>query len=286
MANIKEELLYTKKLLQVEWSEDLAQFRNLTFRKSIKDKVEAGVCWYPVHLNKLKWTFSDQLVIEVSVNEIPGSHGFQSGKSISLFSNAEDKDIQSTFVNGVVNNVKGNIMTLSLHTENLPDWVSEGKIGVNLMFDETSYKVMTSTMELLVEAENNRMAHLAEILLGYRKASFSPQPEVPDALLNKNQNQALELINSANDLAVVHGPPGTGKTTTLIRAIVAATQKYHQVMVCAPSNTAVDLLVEKLDLAEVDVLRIGHPARVDDKIIRRTLDARIVAHPSYRNIKN
>jgi superfamily I DNA and/or RNA helicase len=285
MANIKEELLHTKKLLQAEWSEDLAQFRNLTFRKSIKEKVEAGVCWYPVHLIKLKWTFSDQLVIEVSVNELPGSHGFQSGKSISMFSNAEDKTIQSTFVNGIVNNVRGNIMTLSLTTESLPDWVSGGKIGVNLMFDETSYKVMTSTMELLIEAENNRMAHLAEILLGYRKATFLEQPEIQDASLNAGQHQALELIHSANDLAIVHGPPGTGKTTTLIRSIIAATKKYHQVMVCAPSNTAVDLLVEKLCHAEMDVLRIGHPARVDDKIIGRTLDARILDHPSYKEYK-
>ena len=99
MTNIAEELLYTKNLLQMEWVEDLAQFRSLTFRKSIKDKILAGVCWYPVHLNKVKWAFSDQLVIEISVNETTSNHGFHSGKSISLFSNAQENDIQSTYLN-------------------------------------------------------------------------------------------------------------------------------------------------------------------------------------------
>jgi len=285
MVNITEELLYTIKLLEMEWIEDLAQFRNLTFRKSIKDKVQAGVCWYPVQLNKIKWTFSDQLVIEISVKETSPNHGFHSGKSISLFSNAQENDIQSTYLNGVVNNVKGNVMTLSLNTENLPDWVSEGRIGVNLMFDDTSYKVMTNTMNTLVASENDRNAYLKEVLLGNRRPGFENQESTPSTHLNEGQNKALELINNAKDLAIVHGPPGTGKTTTLIQAVVSATQKFDQVMVCAPSNAAVDLLVERMVEAEVDVLRLGHPARVDENIIQRTLDARVLLHPSYKEYK-
>tara|TARA_R110001592_G_scaffold363383_1_gene686687 strand:- start:29459 stop:31384 length:1926 start_codon:yes stop_codon:yes gene_type:complete len=285
MVNIREDLLYTIKLLQMEWAEDLAQFRNLTFRKSIKDKVQAGVCWYPVQLNKIKWTFSDQLVIEISIKETSPNHGFHSGKSISLFSNAQENDIQSTYLNGVVNNVKGNVMTLSLNTESLPDWVNEGRIGVNLMFDDTTYKVMTSTMNTLLASENDRNAYLKEVLLGYRKPGFENLVSTESAHLNEGQNKALELINNAKDLAIVHGPPGTGKTTTLIQAIVFAIQKFDQVMVCAPSNAAVDLLVERMVEAEVDVLRMGHPARVDENIIQRTLDARVLAHPSYKEYK-
>ena len=285
MTNITEELLYTKNLLQMEWVEDLAQFRSLTFRKSIKDKILAGVCWYPVHLNKVKWAFSDQLVIEISVNETTSNHGFHSGKSISLFSNAQENDIQSTYLNGVVNNVKGNVMTLSLNTETLPDWVSEGRIGVNLMFDDTSYKVMMNTMDTLVASGNNRIAYLKEVLLGYEKPKIEEQGNQNNPLLNEGQNKALELINNAKDMAIVHGPPGTGKTTTLIQAIVLATQQFDQVMVCAPSNAAVDLLVERMDEAGVDVLRLGHPARVDENIIQRTLDARVMAHPSYKEYK-
>ncbi|GAB3015780.1 AAA domain-containing protein [Cyclobacterium sediminis] len=285
MANIGEELLYTTKLLRAEWAEDLAQFRSLTFRKSIKDKVQAGVCWYPVQLNKIKWTFSDQLVIEISVKEALSNHGFHSGKSISLFSNVEENDIQTTYLNGVVNNVKGNVMTLSLNTERLPDWVNEGGIGVNLMFDDTTYKVMTSTMEAVIASENNRLAHLKEVILGHRKPDFTTSTNRGSELLNEGQNKALKLIEQAKDLAIVHGPPGTGKTTTLVQAIVSATQKYDQVLVCAPSNAAVDLLVERMGDVNLDVLRIGHPARIDEKIIQRTLDAKILAHPSYKEYK-
>lgn len=285
MTNIAEELLYATKLLQMEWAEDHAQFRSLTFRKSIRDKVQAGVCWYPVQLNKIKWSFSDQLVIEISVKEALSNHGFHSGKSISLFSNAAENDIQTTYLNGVVNNVRGNVMTLSLNTERLPDWVHEGRIGVNLMFDDTTYKVMKSTMEVVIAAENNRLAWLKEVILGNEKPKFETQIMEESEHLNPGQNRALDLIEQAKDLAIVHGPPGTGKTTTLVQAIASAVQKYDQVLVCAPSNAAVDLLVERMGDLNLDVLRIGHPARVDEKIIQRTLDAKILAHPSYKEYK-
>src|SRR5690606_34781148 len=81
------------------------------------------------------------------------------------------------------------------------------------------------------------------------------------------------------------GPPGTGKTTTLVAAARQTLRKIPQVMVCAPSNAAVDLLVEKLSDEGLTVLRMGHPARIDDKILSQTLDAKMVQHDSYKDLK-
>ncbi|WP_162418841.1 AAA domain-containing protein [Cyclobacterium roseum] len=285
MTNIKEELAYTTKLLLQEWQEDRDQFRNLTYRKSIKEKVSTGMCWYPVSLVKVKWAFSDQLVIEISTSEISEGHGFQSGKSISFFSNSGENDLRSEYLNGVIHYVKQNRMTLSLHTGHLPDWINDGKLGVELLFDETSYKVMEKVIKKVMQAENNRLAQLRDILLGQVRPSFSDIPAKIDESLNSSQNEALDLIFRAQDMAIVHGPPGTGKTTSLVRAVVAAVSSTSQVMVCAPSNTAVDLLVEKLSDLGLDVLRLGHPSRVEENLIQQTLDAKVLAHPSFKDYK-
>jgi len=285
MANIKEEIAYTSKLLQQEWEEDRRQFRQLTYSKSIKDKIASGMCWYPVNLVKVKYTFSEQLIIEVSVHEAQDNHRFQSGKSICLFSNNVENNLRASFVNGVVNHVHRNQMTLSLNAGHLPDWINEGKLGLDLMFDETSYKVMSATMANVLQAENNRLAYLRDVLLGKEKAAVSKIDEVRVDGLNESQNQALALMHRSKDLAIVHGPPGTGKTTTLVQGIVTTLRYHAQVMVCAPSNAAVDLLVEKLLAEGVQVLRMGHPARVEDGIFQQTLDAKVLAHPAYKDYK-
>jgi ATP-dependent RNA/DNA helicase IGHMBP2 len=104
--------------------------------------------------------------------------------------------------------------------------------------------------------------------------------------LNQSQNDALNLIRNASDVAIVHGPPGTGKTTTLVQSILYLLKEESQVMVCAPSNAAVDLLVEKLDDQGVNVVRIGHPARVTERILSNTLDAKIARHDDFKNLKS
>lgn len=285
MTNIREELLYTIKLLRTEWQEDLEQYRKLTQSRSLKERKESGICWYPVNLVKVKWIFSDKILLELENHENLKAHDFNSGKSVSVFSNATTDDIQKSRINGVINTVTDKKMVVTLNTDKIPDWLSEGRLGVDLMFDETSYRTMEKTMYQVLEADQNRLAKLRDRILGIEKPVFKLEEDIYLPELNPSQNNALKLIGSAEDLAIVHGPPGTGKTTTLIHAIKHSLNSLPQVLVCAPSNAAVDLLVEKLFQSGVSVLRIGHPARVDDEILTQTLDAKIVSHSSYKDYK-
>ncbi|HEY4789703.1 MAG TPA: AAA domain-containing protein, partial [Bacteroidales bacterium] len=145
---------------------------------------------------------------------------------------------------------------------------------------------MEQAMAFLIETDDKRVNEFKNILLGSTEARFATETfHVNVSTLNKKQNDALNLVNRAYDVAIIHGPPGTGKTTTLVEAILQVLNKEEQVLVCAPSNTAADLLVEKLDGKQVEVLRIGNPARVTEELLSKTLDARIVHHPYYKELK-
>ncbi|MCH7398975.1 AAA domain-containing protein [Belliella sp. DSM 107340] len=285
MHNIQEELNISLKLLRQEWAEDLEQYKKKFLYTSISDKKKQGVCWYPLQIKKTKVGLGDRIILELERYDTNDSHVFQSGKSVSVFSNQEGFHGQDARVNGVVNSVRKDVMTITLQSDDLPDWLNDGKIGVDLLFDEASYREMEATMKAVIKADKGRLGAIKNILLGSQVSSFSERKYLPQEQLNPAQNQALKLIDSADDVAIIHGPPGTGKTTTLIAAIKYALHSNKQILVCAPSNAAVDLLVEKLSDDGVSTLRIGHPARVDDKILAQTLDAKISLHDSYKDLK-
>ena len=285
MRNIHEELSFTLKLLKKEWEEDLEQYRQKTLYTTIADKKKEGVCWYPVIIKKQKIGYGDRMILELERSDQDQSHLFQSGKSVSLFSNSGFNDSNTSRINGVVNFVRKNIMTITLQQDELPDWISDGKLGVDLLFDEASYREMEATVKVLLKADKGRTGELRDILLGNKTPLTKTNPPVHITHLNPSQNQAVQLVEDAEDVAIIHGPPGTGKTTTMIAAIEQTLKKHPQVLVCAPSNAAVDLMVEKLLDRNIATLRLGHPARVDDKILSQTLDAKIAAHDSFRELK-
>ncbi|UCS93430.1 AAA family ATPase [Echinicola marina] len=284
MSKIQEELKFTLQLLKKEWAEDLEQYRLKTLSASLADKKKEGICWYPVQVIKTKVGMGERLILEVERAESGQSHSFQSGKSISLFSNFSEG--KAPRVNGIVNFVRKNTMTITLMGNEWPDWLHDGKLGVDLHFDEASYREMDFAMNSVIKAESGRLGQLRDVFLGEKQADFDDGFITGDIDgLNNSQNEAVRKVLNTQDVAVVHGPPGTGKTTTLVAAIKEVLKRHPQVMVCAPSNAAVDLLVEKLSISGVSTLRIGHPARVDDQILEQTLDAKIAAHQSYRDLK-
>ncbi|RZS96631.1 AAA domain-containing protein [Cecembia calidifontis] len=285
MSKIQEELQNSLKLLKQEWEEDLQQFKKKFLYTSISDKKEEGICWYPVQLKKSKIGFGERWIVDLERFDTNQSHLFQSGKSVSIFSNQQNHISPDLRINGVINQVKKDVMTVTLQVEELPDWLSKGKIGIDLLFDEASYREMESALKAVIKAEKSRLAELKYILLGENAASFGAFHKLEDSRLNESQLEALGLVAAAKDVAIIHGPPGTGKTTTLVKGIQSSLETYKQVLVCAPSNAAVDLLVEKLQEAGVSTLRIGHPARVEEHILSQTLEAKIALHDSYKDLK-
>jgi ATP-dependent RNA/DNA helicase IGHMBP2 len=284
MTSSIEELQHVKSLLALEKKYEFEQYQKKMLTASLKEKVSTGICWYPVTVDRSWIGMGERMIVEVSQTKNTDTpHSFQSGNVIRLFSNTGNKE--NPEVNGVVNYLKGKTMVITLNMDDLPEWINDGKLGVDLMFDEASYKEMEKALLSVIRAEKNRLAELREILLGFKSPKFTELPEVTLPLLNDSQNSAFNNILRASDVAVIHGPPGTGKTTTMVHSIQKTLENESQVLVCAASNSAVDLLVEKLTDLGIDTVRIGHPARVNEKNLSKTLDSRITAHENFSDIR-
>lgn len=284
--DIQEELKHLLVLLKKEKEEDLLYYKRKMTGTSLSERRKQGVCWYPVNLEKTKFDIGDRLLVKISrPPEHRDAHMFQSGKLVSLFSNAGTNHENSEVVNGVVNQVKEHEILMTLNSDEVPEWIHDGYLGVQLLFDENAYREMENALKFLIKTKEERINEMKGILLGGLEAQFEDKHPIVLPALNQSQNKAINLIRNAKDVAIIHGPPGTGKTTTLVQAILHVLHDEHQVLVCAPSNAAVDLFVEKLDMEGVSVVRIGHPARVTQNILSNTLDAKIAHHRDYKDLK-
>jgi superfamily I DNA and/or RNA helicase len=273
--------------MKLEQKEDQAQFKLKDASASIKERRRRGLTWYPVTITQEDIGFGGKVVLQL---ERPAHrqdlHLFQVGKNASLFSNVSGySTADRPALSGVVTSVRRNKLLLATTKEELPDWVmDDSTLGIDLTFDEVSYREMNQALNEVIGAHGNRLAELRDVLLGARKASFC-EHKVNDlfypSALNDSQLVAVRHVISAQDVAIIHGPPGTGKTTTLVQAILETTRRERRVLVCAPSNTAVDLLTEKLAERGVNVIRLGNPSRVSELLLKHTLDAGVMAHASY-----
>jgi superfamily I DNA and/or RNA helicase len=280
---------YFKKLLnllQIEQDEDRQAYLKLTETASTAERRAAGISWYPIAIKGTEIGRGDYLTVEV---ERPShqdlSHQFRFGASAALFSNHDPKTDR---INGTVAYQGGNRLKLTLNTDELPDWSRNGKLGIDLLFDDNSYDEMQKALKLAAKlVDDNKEGRLTRVLTGKNAPAFIPETiHYPLNGLNASQQQAVQKIVEAQELAIVHGPPGTGKTTTLVQAIKALIkQNKQQILVVAPSNTAVDLLSEKLSNEGLNVLRIGNPARVSEKLMALTLDSKISVHADMKEIK-
>lgn len=269
-------------LLAQEKDEDLAQYQSKMQSTSIKERRANGVLWSPCSVEERKYDSGERLIIRVKrPKEHQYNHSFSNGKLVEVFSTND----HTQSLKGVVNRVKDDFMMVTLNADDFPNWIEYGKLGVQLLFDDRSYKEMQWALNELVETESTRLLELVKKILGYEKPRFRESSYSNLSHLNKSQQEAVAKVLGAEDFAIIHGPPGTGKTTTLVEAIHETLKKESQVLVCAPSNAAVDLLTEKLIRQGVSVVRIGHPARVDEEILNQTLESKIAQHSDFKLLK-
>ena len=288
MNNSILQLQQQRMLLQIEYNHEKEEFRKQTETMGVERKVRRGDAWFPVTLGRCYYNSLNQMVVEVSRHE--GSdieHNFEPGRPVCFFTMRRDpktgKDsIQYMSFTATVSYAETDRMVVALpDAGRLTDLQRQDAIGVQLFFDETSYRLMFDALDRVMRATSGRLADLREMFYTKapaRKLSFEPM-RFP--WLNASQERAVNEVLRAKDVAVVHGPPGTGKTTTLVEAIYETLRRESQVLVCAQSNMAVDWISEKLVDRGVAVLRIGNPTRVNDKMLSFTYERRFEAHPDY-----
>ncbi len=270
-------------LLKKEKAADYAQYQERMMNTSIQERVKNGVTWYPIEIQNDFISTGERLTLEVRrTKNIGGKHAFQSGVVVGLFSGEETKE---KVLQGVVGYLKEDIMRVVLNQDYLPEWLKTDRVGVNLLFDDGTYREMNKAIHTVMNAKNDRVSALRSVFFGHQSASINTKFTYDLPSLNQMQNQAFAKILHSDDVAFVHGPPGTGKTTTLVKCIKEVVRQEKQVLVCAPSNAAVDLLVEKLTAEGVDVLRMGHPARLTPEVIENSLDVKISKHPEFTRLK-
>lgn len=270
-------------LLRLEYEYEKEQFKRQTELMEVGRKVKRGVCWYPLNIGRSYYNALNQLTIEIGRREDKEiEHLFEYGKPVCFFTqDVTGKLAYLPFV-AMVNYADEERMAVILpNTAALLSLQSDQLFGVQLYFDETSYRLMFEALGKVITAKNNRLAELRDIFHGSLPVSaFTFQP-IRFPWLNRTQEEAVNNVLHAKDVAIVHGPPGTGKTTTLVEAIYETLQRESQVLVCAQSNMAVDWISEKLVDRGVNVLRIGNPSRVNDKMLSFTYEHRFESHPDY-----
>lgn len=308
-------LLQQRTLLQLEYYTEKEAFRKLTEQMGMQRKVKRGDAWFPLQVGKSFYNSLNQTAIEVfRTSDQDIEHNFEFGRPVMFFmvkkmgknenqgntalqqpenasdanhkvqnSNLKGQSIKYFSFTGTVSYVDGDRMVVTV-----PDSApllelqqSTEPIGVQLSFDETSYKLMFEALDRVMKAKNNRLAYLRDLFYSHQKAGrFSFEP-MKFPWLNPTQERAVNEVLWAKDVAIVHGPPGTGKTTTLVEAINETLMRESQVLVCAQSNMAVDWISEKLVDRGINVLRIGNPTRVNDKMLGFTYERRFESHADY-----
>lgn len=270
-------------LLRMEYEYEKEEFKKQTETQGIARKVKRGQCWYPATTGRNYYNSLNQLALEITHSENTDiEHHFEFGRPVCFFRQSADGRITyMNFIATVSYADDTRMVVLMPGIDSITEIQDADHLGVQLYFDETSYQAMFEALSDVIRAKSNRLSELRDILLGNTKAKFRQLNPIRFPWLNTSQETAVNQVLCTHDVAIVHGPPGTGKTTTLVEAIYETLHREPQVLVCAQSNTAVDWISEKLTDRGVNVLRIGNPTRVNDKMLASTYERRFESHPSY-----
>lgn len=272
-------------LLEIEYNVDKEEHKKQMEAKGLERLAKRGDVWLNVRFGRSYYNSLNQLSVEIlrtQDNEI--EHNFEFGRPVYIIftekpSNKNEKRTKS--INGTVSYVDGDRMVVVV-----PDGTdtvgmqTASSLYVQLGFDETTYRLMFEALDRTISARG-RLGYLRDLFYSNHKAETFTFAPLSFPFLNVSQERAVNEVLRAKDVAVVHGPPGTGKTTTLVEAIYETLRRENQVLVCAQSNMAVDCISEKLVDRGINVLRIGNPTKVNDKMLSFTYERRFESHPDY-----
>ncbi len=272
-----------RRMLETEYKYEQETFRRETTVMPLGRKIKRGICWFPLRVGRSYYNSLNQLSIEIfRTADTDIDHNFEYGKPVCFFTLDANETPHFMKFTATVSYAEGDRMVVVVSATDAVIAIENAeRLGVQLFFDETTYRLMFRALDNAIAAKDNRLAELREIFHGTQKPAKSTPFPTPIPWLNPSQRQAVNEVLRAKDVAVVHGPPGTGKTTTLVEAVYEILRRESQVMVCAQSNMAVDWISEKLSDRGVNVLRIGNPTRVNDKMLSFTYERRFEAHPCY-----
>ncbi len=258
-----------KKALEIEFEESKNRYQSSSGLNDIKNKVKDGSAVYPLLLKKHHFSVKEQpiLIFDYDVNqEIP----FKKGDLIELQS-AEEK------CNGVLSNFDQSSLEITLNNEETPDFIFEtDKLALYASVDDKSFREMKIALEKLESKANEKVNKFYNEIFHEQKQSLRDEiKNYANSKLNPSQEKAVENILNSDSVALVHGPPGTGKTTTLVEAVKEIISRGLKVLVTAPSNAAVDHFYNRLK--GENALRIGR--------INNTLEEKILESSDYKLIK-
>ena len=268
----------------MEYEYEKSEFERLSGEQGVMRRVARGQCWFPVRLGRSYYNSLNRFVVEVARDEVADDvdSAFEYGRQVRFFYEALDGKIIYRNFPAMVSFCDGGHMAVVLpSTSALKEIDGVARLGVDLAFDETSFAAMREALDDVAAAKGSRLAELRDVLCGFVAPGFRELQPMTFPWLNASQQRAVNKTLCCRDVMVVHGPPGTGKTTTLVEAVYETLRREPQVMVCAQSNAAVDWICGKLIDRGVPVLRVGNPARVDDKVLSATYERQFEAHPDY-----
>ncbi len=306
--NIVKHLAEQERLLAMEYEYEKEEYQQLCQQVGVQRRIRQGKCWYPVMLTRTFYNALDQFCVELTCpdeilsrevrNQETGELAnrdiefeFEPGRPVAFFRMASKDDREKTIFFPYVCQVSrydGQRLHVTLPNAQaalvLRDYAVEGLLGVQLSFDATTYRVMQEAIHEVRDTDDRKLLHLRSVLIGNEQPGFRVEQPVSFPWLNASQQQAVQKVLCAREVAIVHGPPGTGKTTTLVEAIGETLRREAQVMVCAQSNAAVDWISEQLLARGISVLRVGNPMRVSDNLLAATYERRYEAHPDYTEL--
>lgn len=302
--NFTKHLAQQEQLLDMEYEYEKQEYQQLCQQVGIQRRIRQGKCWYPVTISRTFYNALDQFCLELVTTDdcmigykTPTDAStaiefeFEPGRPVSFFRIASREDKEKTIFfpyQCQVSRYDGQRLQVTISNPQaaqvLREYAMQGMLGVQLSFDATTYRVMREAIHEVRDTSDRKLQHLRSVLIGNEQPTFRTEQPVTFPWLNDSQQKAVQKVLCAREVAIVHGPPGTGKTTTLVEAIGETLRREAQVMVCAQSNAAVDWISEQLMARGISVLRVGNPMRISDNLLAASYERRYEAHPDYTEL--